>query len=314
MDEVIWIEVLSRHRAVLSRHRCTGRGIRIGRAYTNDVILDDPFVAPEHAYIARDDDGRLVVEDMGTANGIQASHGRARLDRLALGDDTVFRIGHSYLRLRRTDHAVVAERQFGEQARAWPAIVGLAAAVVAGAAASQWLGDYGEPKAVTYVVPALAVSCAVAVWAALWSLVARIFVGQARFERNLTIALAGALAIETVRAAAAVGSFGLSWSALAGYTSIGFLCVVAATGFAHVRLVNPARSLAAGGAIAALVVVVAAVQLLVQSDDHRPPSLLYVRNLMPPALRLAPVENEAAFFTGVETLRAKIDADRTEEP
>ena len=37
--------------------------------------------------------------------------------------------------------------------------------------------------------------------------------------------------------------------------------------------------------------------------------------VMPPSLRLAPVEDEGAFFTGVETLRSKIDADRvSEEP
>jgi hypothetical protein len=314
MDEVIWIEVLSRHRAVLSRHRCTGRGVRIGRAYTNDVILDDPYVAPEHAHVARDDDGRLVVEDLGTANGLQASHGSARLDRLALGDDTIFRVGHTYLRLRRTDHAVAAERQFGEQTQLWPAVLALAAAVAAGEAASRWLGDYGEPKAVTYVVPLLAVSAAVALWAALWSIVARVFAGQARFERNLTIALAGALGIEAVGAAAAVGAFGLSWSALASYSYIGFLFVVAVASFAHLRLIQPARSLVAGGVVAVVLVAVAAVQLVVQSDDHRPPSLRYVRNLMPPALRLAPVKDEAAFFTGVETLRSQIDADRTEEP
>ena len=80
MDEVIWVEVLSRHRAVVSRHRCTGRVVRIGRAYTNDVVLDDPYVAPEHAIIVRDEDG--AARRRGSRHGQRAaspSHGRARL-------------------------------------------------------------------------------------------------------------------------------------------------------------------------------------------------------------------------------------------
>jgi hypothetical protein len=314
MDEVIWIEVLSRHRAVVARHRCTSRGVRIGRAYTNDVILDDPYVAPEHAYIARDEDGRLVVEDLGTANGIHAADGRQRLDRLALDNDSLFRVGHTWLRLRRIDHAVAPERQFAQQSRAWPVIAALAVALLASEAGSVWLGDYGEPKALSYVVPVVMLAAGVAVWSALWAIVSRVFAGQARFDRILIAALLGALGIEAVAGVAAVGSFGLSWSALAQYTSVGYIGVVALTCFAHLRQINPARSFAMGGVVAALVVAAVAVQLLVESDTRRNPTILYVRNLMPPALRLAPVEDENAFFAHVERLRGRIDEDRKEDP
>lgn len=314
MDEVIWVEVLSRHRAVVSRHRCAGRGIRIGRAYTNDVILDDPYVAPEHAHIVRDEAGRLIVEDLGTANGLFAAHGRQRLERLALDDDSIFRVGHSHLRVRKTDHAVVPERQFGQQARAWPAILVLAAAVIAAEAGSLWLADYAEPKASTYVVPLLALVVAIAGWSMAWSITSRIFAGQARFEQNLIIALAGALGLEMVSASSAVGAFGLSWSALAGYTYVGVFALLAAMCFVHLRQINPARALAAGGVVAAMLLAAVTIQMLMQGDARSSPAALYVRNLLPPALRLAPVKDEAAFFGGVEALRGKIDADRAEAP
>ena len=314
MDEVIWVEVLSRHRSVVSRHRCAGRGVRIGRAYTNDVILDDPYVAPEHAHIVRDEASRLVVEDLGTANGLFAGHGAGRLERLALDDDSIFRLGHTYLRVRKTDHAVAPERQFWQQARAWPAILILAAALIAAETGSLWLGDYGEPKASTYVVPLLGAAVAIAVWSLAWSIISRIFAGQARFEQNLIVALGGALGFEIVSASSAVGAFGLSWSALAGYTYVGFFGLLAGICFVHLRQINPARSLAAGGVVVAMLIAAVMIQMLMQSDARSSPATLYVRNLLPPALRLAPIKDEAAFFSGVETLRGKIDADRSADP
>ena len=314
MDEVIWIEVLSRHRAVVSRHRCAGRGIRIGRAYTNDVILDDPYVAPEHAHIVRDEDGRPIVEDLGTANGLYASHGRTRLARLTLDDDSIFRIGHTYLRVRQTDHAVAPERQFGQQARSWPAILVLAPVVIATEAAVLWLADYAEPRIATYLLPLLGAIVAILVWSTVWSMVSRIFSGQARFEQNLIVALVGALGFEIVSIASAVVAFGLSWSALAGYSYVGFFGVLAAICFIHLRRINPARSLLAGGVMAALFVAAVTIQILIQSDARPRLAQLYVRNLLPPALRLAPVTDETSFFANVATLREKIDADRAEAP
>jgi hypothetical protein len=314
MDEVIWIEVLSRHRSVVSRHRCTGRGIRIGRAYTNDVILDDPYVAPEHAHIVRGEDGRPIVEDLDTANGLYASHGRTRLARLALDDDTIFRIGHTYLRIRKTDHAVAPERQFGQQSQSWPAILVFAAVVIAAEAAALWLADYAEPRVSTYVVPLLGAIVAIAVWSTLWSIISRIFSGQARFEQNLIVALLGALGFEIVSASSAVGAFGLSWSALASYTYVGYFSLLAAMCFVHLRRINPARSMLAAGVMAALLVAAVTIQTLMQSDARPGLGQLYVRNLLPPGLRLAPVKDETSFFTAVETLRDKIDADRALAP
>jgi hypothetical protein len=39
-----------------------------------------------------------------------------------------------------------------------------------------------------------------------------------------------------------------------------------------------------------------------------------VRHLLPPSLRLAPVEDEATFFDAAKKLQGKLDQDRTEAP
>ena len=57
---MIWVEVLSRQHDVISRHRIAdvaeGASIRIGRAYDNDVVIDDAYVAPHHLQLSRDAD------------------------------------------------------------------------------------------------------------------------------------------------------------------------------------------------------------------------------------------------------------------
>lgn len=314
MDEVIWIEVLSRHRSVLARHRCTGRGIRIGRAYTNDVVVDDPYVAPEHAHIVHDEEGRLLVEDLGTANRLHAGHGRKRLDRLALGDDSVFRIGQTYLRVRLAGHPVAPERQIGTRAHDLALIGGLFGAAFGGEALSVWLRDFSEFRADTYLVPLLGGTVLIGIWTALWSLLSRVFSGHARFEHNLVIALSGALGIEIASALNTVAAFGFSWSMLGSYSMVELLCAAAIVCFFHLRLIVPGRLLLAGGAVAALLVAAATIQVTMQQEFRPIVSQLYIRNLLPPSLRLAPVKDEASFFAQVGALRDKIDQDRAEAP
>jgi len=69
----MWIEVLSRNGEVAARERIDTQEARIGRAFDNDVVIDDPHVAPHHLRIIRGEDGELVAEDLGTLNGLSPS-------------------------------------------------------------------------------------------------------------------------------------------------------------------------------------------------------------------------------------------------
>ena len=314
MDEVIWVEILSRHRGTLSRHRCEGRVTRIGRAYSNDVVVDDPYVAPEHVHIVRDETGQLVVEDLGSANGLMADHSRARQPRIVLRDDTVFRIGNTHLRVRTIDHAVAPERVFASKHQWWPALLGAGAAVLACGAALIWLSDYTELRSANYVVPLLGMAVVVALWSALWSVVSRIFSGHARFEANLLVGLIAALGFEAWYELSELGAFGFSWSALATYRYVGFWCVLALAAFAHLQQISPGRLPLKLGVVGSLLGIAIAVQILVQLDPRSGLQQTYVHRLMPPAFRLSPVENEDSFFAAVAKLQGKLDQDRTEEP
>ena len=54
---MIFLEVLDRRGRLLDRHRIDRCPITIGRAYANDVIVDDPYVCPTHLRLLRTDPG-----------------------------------------------------------------------------------------------------------------------------------------------------------------------------------------------------------------------------------------------------------------
>ena len=64
MAAVMWIEVLARDGEVQLRSRIETPEARIGRAFDNDIVVNDPHVAPHHLRIFRGEDGELVAEDL----------------------------------------------------------------------------------------------------------------------------------------------------------------------------------------------------------------------------------------------------------
>src|SRR5689334_4352524 len=107
---MIWIDVLSRHGEVASRTRIAADEARVGRAFDNDVVLDDPHVAPHHVRIFRGEDGLLAAEDLGTLNGLYSEHGARNEARLALAADPGIRIGRTVIRVHDAARAVEPER------------------------------------------------------------------------------------------------------------------------------------------------------------------------------------------------------------
>ncbi len=313
MEEVIWIEVLSRHRDVAARWRCTGRVVRIGRAYTNDVVLDDPHVAPEHLQVLRDADGALIAEDLDTANGLLVD-GRVRVKRAVLHGDQPIRIGDTYLRFRDPAHPVSPERVVVRQSR-WPAVVALSVAALGLKLLSIWLDEFSEPRIVHYVVPLVLSGVLVAGWSGVWAVLARVFSGQARFERNLAIALAGALAYLLYALLSGYLAFSFPWRALVSYQSIPVSCLLAGICFLHLREISPSRLRAKAAAVTGLLALAIGLQVLAQVDPRAGfDKQDYVRRLVPPALRLARLQSEDAFFGDVEKLQGQLDAARADEP
>lgn len=315
MDQVIWIEVLSRHHDVLSRHRCDGPEVRIGRAYDNDVVLDDPYVAPRHLRIRRDESGALLAEDLGSFNGIYLDRARKPVKQAALDGNRVLRIGHTLLRVRDAAQAVAPERAEPRRARVWPVAAGLVVVILGIEVLSLYLNETAEPKLSRYLVPLLSGVMFVLGWAAVWSVLARVFSGQARFERNLVVALIGVLAYSLYNELIDLSVFGFAWRSLLGYQYIGAWALLAATCFFHLRELGPKGLKLKFAGVAALAVIAVLIQTSGQSEvfgsvQREAPT----RRLLPPEFRLSPGRNVEAFFADVGGLKGKLDRDRSRQP
>jgi hypothetical protein len=314
MDEMIWVEVLSRHRDVVARHRCTGAEIRVGRGYANDVIIDDPHVAAEHLVIRRGEGDALLAETVNGADAFFDERDKRGATSLLLDGDRVLRIGHTLLRVRDASYTVPRERPYTPRRRHWPVIIALAIALLGLTALSTWLESVAEPKVTAFLQPPLWLSLFILGWSATWSVLARIFGGQAQFERNVIIALGGILGFTLVGMIAAGVGYSLSWGFISTYEYIPAWCAIGVICFLHLRAIGRARLWLKGGIVLAFLAVAIAMQTLAQSELRGGPAQqAYAHRLLPPALRLSPPQSEAAFFIDIERLKAQLDRDRAKD-
>lgn len=315
MGAVMWIEVLSRHGDVAARERIEAAEARIGRAFDNDVVLDDPHVAPHHLRIFRGEDGELVAEDLGTLNGLYPEHGARRVDRLPLAREPGIRIGRTTLRVHDAAHGVAPEKRLTPPRAhaAWAAAVGIA--VIGALFVFQWLSLTTEPSANVLLLPVLGFATLVLLWSGLWALLSRLFFGQARFALQLRIALTACVALLVWDQLSESLAFGFAWRDLAEFGTLGAWVVLAATCYAHLLAIGPRHMRIAMGIIIALLAAGAVMQYAGKFEARRlvgQPATL--GELRPPAFRLRPLASADEFFKRTEATKAKVDQARTKEP
>lgn len=314
-ESAIWVEILSRLHDVAARYRCVTLPITIGRAYDNDIVVDDPHVAAHHLRIHRTDDGALIAEDLGSLNGLYVDRERKRRAEVVLDAEHDLRIGATVLRVRSTAHEVPAELPTLRGLPYWPAAISCIVGVFALAALDLWLSETGEPKAIRYFTPLLILTIVVSVWTTAWSVVTRVFTGHARFGLHFLIVAAGMLAFSAYDQAAEIGAFAWSWTSLATTSYVVAWLLLGAICFLHLLAINRARR----PLKIAIACILAAAGIAMQTLKQREYRSTYgqpitLSRLEPPALRMVAPQQDAAFFTDSTALRASLDKSRTEEP
>jgi hypothetical protein len=312
---MIWVEILSRHRDVAARFRINARELSIGRSYDNDVVVDDPYVAARHVKVFHDEAGQLVAEDLGSANGLYLDRGRNRLTRVVVDGNVPIRIGHSFIRIRETSHAVEQERLVRSGRHVVPVVTALVLGVLLLGidAITTWFAQTGESHLSNYLLPALVLIGAALVWIGMWSLLSRLFSGQSHFLRHVLIAETLVLAFWLYSEFAQFAAFSFSWPVAFDFLYIANWVVLAALCFLHLREVGRTHLLAKGIVVALLLVAAVTVQTLQRSEafaNYGRQTVSHV--LLPPRLRLAPLRDETALFADIGKLRARVDADRAQ--
>ena len=315
MAAVMWIEVLARDGEVQLRERIQTAEARIGRAFDNDVVVNDPHVAPHHLRVFRGEDGELVAEDLGSVNGLYTEHGARRVPRLSLKGEPGIRIGRTILRIHDAAHAVPAERPLTPPSAHATWDVGLAAMLFGLILLLNWLNLTTEPTANVVLLPLIGLAVGVAVWTGVWALISRIFHGQGEFPLHLRIALTACIAIVLWDLLTETLSFAFAWREVVEYAGLGAWAILAATCYAHLTAIGPRHMKVAMVGVLLLVAAGAAMQYVTKMENREiVGQRATLGDLRPPAFRALPLASADEFFREAQDTRARVDRARSKEP
>jgi pSer/pThr/pTyr-binding forkhead associated (FHA) protein len=314
MNGPYFIETLARNGDVLHRHQVNALPIRLGRGYDNDFILDDAYAAPRHAVIDADDNGQLVLRDLGSKNGV--IHRGKRHASLTLGGGTVIRIGHTSLRVRGADFAVEPEL-LDRTRHGWEGLLpGLVGILLIGMVAifTVWLQDTQSFQLVRYL-QALAFGLGAGLaWAGAWAFANRLFGRHARLGRHLFIFGCALTAMTVYKIASSAAAFAFSLEALTRYSSHMAIVIAAGMLFYHLNTVkphNPRRF-----AITCMVLALLGSGLTLLSNEQRTGRLAdspYMSVVLQPSMRVSPDHTVDEFMQDVNALKKQADEERTKK-
>jgi len=313
MGAVALIEVLERDGTPRHSVAVSQWPLRVGRALDNDLVLDDPHIAPHHLVVDRDEGGAYVqVGD--SINGIALDARRlAAGERSPVGDAPLaITAGRTHLRLRLAEHALAPEQRLVPTrvlAQGLPLLVLLVLLTVAAQVFDIYLDT--DPDGFVRALGSNAISGIVAVlaWCGLWTLLSKLFTRQGHFGWHLRVALIGALGWWAVSGATQLLAFIFSWPWISDFRFVLGYGVAAATLYFHMQAVELYRHRRVRNGAIAMAVVGSVLSLWFNwQNGDRLGSELYMSHLAPPALRLARPVDTATFMKGVEGLQATLDA------
>lgn len=315
MSRIVFVEHLTPDGEVITRSRCTQLPIRIGRAYDNDIILDDQHTAAHHALIELNQLDELVITDLGSQNGI--SQGKQRSDYFVVNGDAIYRLGHTRLRIRTPDYAVAPEVSDSTNYywEGWlPAVLGGTLLVVI-ALLDAWLRDLQQGTISKYLLELVGTFGFALGWAGVWALFSKLFNGHARFGRHLFIVCAGLSIVELWSLFSGAVAYAFSWEWLARFTNQPVILIFAVVLYFHLltagnRSPSRLRLYLAGLALLAIGINMAKEY---QTSNYLSDEL-YLSKLYPPAIRVTEDVSVEDFTRDIESLKARVDAQRKEKP
>jgi len=316
MDPVMLVEVLDVHGHVQIRQRVTGVGgqCRIGRSLRCDVTIDDPYLAAEHARLTLQQDGRVLVQDLGTRNGTRVDGHLVDAENGQLLSHGELQIGRTHVRLRTEEGQVPAERAFRRDVlrrhRTLLALAGLTLCF-SFAAFLQWMQAPGR-LAQRILIAELVVIAGLALWVAAWCLVSRLTAGAWQVRIHLAIAAVCVGLWMWGHWLYTLAAFALQWSWIGPFAVLLAALVALAAAYLHLRHAThlwPMVSL-----LLALIVppVLGGVWWLVdqQIDPRTVNRVDPGPRIYPPTLRLAPSMDVNDYLTDVAPLKREANRNR----
>jgi pSer/pThr/pTyr-binding forkhead associated (FHA) protein/small basic protein len=315
-------------RGIATLHRLDMLPVTIGRALSNDIILDDPYIDARHASIGVDESGVVTIGDLGSLNGLRRN-GTREDGSVAVKPGTEVRIGRTTLRFRDVDEVVAPALADEEQRATAPATpifvtlpprsrllgttsgrLGIAATTLAAFALSAWLGSTERSNGTPVLSATVAIATATLVWATLWTLAGRGPDRRSNFLGHFAIASLALLAM-------------LLWGVVNDWLSFlfpdapivptlffaVFLAVLTALVAGHLGVSGTVsrRARWRGGLIASAVVVAMAFFVGLVNDDKFSDVPKFASEVKPLPTQFIPTKTVAEFDEDVKDLKGDVD-------
>lgn len=310
MSLFYFVEVLNHSGDVQARHKFSELPIRLGRNYNNDIILDDPHTAAEHALIELNSEGKLTLRDLGSQNGLKLKD--KVFAQVELDGDTAVLLGRTLVRVRDSHYVVSAEVNDTSHNywRTWFMFGCAIVMICALSLSTSWLGDIANNKVSDYIMDITKWLMSAAAWAGIWALANRVFSGTANFGRHLLIFSCGIVALDLLDHLYAFLGFAFSWEWFTFYQSHLQVVIVATTIYFHLCIINNKRAMLK--VICASLAVLSSGLILMgnyQSTNQYADNL-YMSEVLPPAMRVSRNHSLAEFDQSIERLKTDIDLER----
>lgn len=237
MESLAVLEILDRHGNAAKTEKIGKFPCTVGRAYDNDVIVCDPYLAAHHIRIETEENGFKVI-DLGTKNGMYSLSNKTRLGEVVLDQDTVLRIGKTRLRCRSINYTVPPEQKFSSDGVLRNPLLFIFSFM--GVLVFSFFQDYLSLSQAPDFQQLGAINAMLLgilfVWITMWSITGRLVRGEGLFFRHASIACMGFILYDLVDRFVNLAAFSFSLPTMAKYSFLLSSVVLGIIVFYHISL------------------------------------------------------------------------------
>lgn len=322
METLALLELLDRDGSVRRYLEVKQWPVRIGRDIHCDLVLDDVHVAAEHAQISmqhsdgEDLPGRLQLTAGPSINGVQLQGSHlvpGQSCPLQSGDE--WQLGRTRMRLRLASAPLAPEQalQIAATQPAWVMQLTLLA-VFLWVTVEAYVRSDPDGFGARFARDVITICAALSVWAALWSLVTKLFQHRLDFWRHVWLAALTVLAANVLSFVLASLAYASSLEFLGRLDALLFSVLLSGLIYAHLLTVQPKRRNTLrwfAGSLCALILTGS----LGMNWYHleRLGGELYLSTLFPPSLRLSPSASVEQFLDEAKSLQLPLER-KAKEP
>ncbi len=323
MEEVIVLEVLEKSGKVRERMRLSSFPVTIGRAYDNDIILDDEYVSPRHLSVEWDEQGALRVVDLNSENGLYQMPSLKRVDALPIATDNQLLVGSTQIRIRRTDFVVTptalanrrrksAQNMLASGRLFMPILLAAAALLLM----EKYFLTFHKIKYQELILETLSPLLVLMIWAGIWAFIGRILGHRAAYFAHANMVLLALLLVYGLDWFTDYYSFAFSSAASAKWIEASALALIGGVLlYGHLHLATQLRPRKV--AIVSTLVVGGLLGIIVSSshvkDARFNSNLSYPTVLRPPSSIAGQPLSPEQFFSRAQALKQQLDKARQED-